>query len=76
MNLKSFGQSFLAFFMAAAAHLDVVAGVLAVVVLLFQVKVMYYRGRREELAFNKEKDGGAVVAVKQESGFKWPWSKG
>ena len=36
------------------AHLDVIASIVALVVLLFQFKVVYYRGKLERLKYNKE----------------------
>ena len=54
MEFKSFNQSIVAFFMAALAHLDVAASILALVVLLFQLKVVYYNSKIKKMEYEKE----------------------
>lgn len=57
-SLRPITQAIIAFFMGVFAHLDVCAAVLALVVLLLQLKVLYYKGRREKAAYEKECRGG------------------
>jgi len=54
-SLSSFTQFCLAGIMGLLAHLDVVASVVALLVLLFQFKVVYYNGKLKKIEYNKEK---------------------
>ena len=56
-SLKPMTQIIVAFAMGVFAHLDVCASVIAVLVLLFQLKVSYYKGKREKVAYDKECQG-------------------
>jgi len=53
-SLSPFPQSVVAFFLALISHFDVVASVLAVIVLLFQLKASFYKSKREKSAFDRE----------------------
>ena len=47
-------QAIIAFCMGLFAHLDVIASVIAMVVLLFQLKVVYYNGKLKKIEYDKE----------------------
>ncbi|MCG8642738.1 MAG: hypothetical protein MI862_23630 [Desulfobacterales bacterium] len=55
--LKPFQQICIACIMSVLAHLDVIASIVAVLVLLFQLKVSFYKGKREKAAYDKECKG-------------------
>ena len=52
--LRPFTHICIAFFMSVIAHLDKIASIVALLVLLFQLKVSFYKGRREKAAYDKE----------------------
>ena len=55
--LRPFTQICLAFLMSVLAHLDIIASIVALLVLLFQLKVSFYKGKREKIAYDKECKG-------------------
>ena len=60
--LKPMTQTILAVLMAVISHLGLITSIVALFVLLFQLKVLYYKSKREKIAYDKEctgvKNGG------------------
>ena len=55
--LKPLTHICIAFFMSVIAHLDIIASIVALLVLLFQLRVSFYKGKREKIAYDKECKG-------------------
>lgn len=54
-SMSPLGNSILAIFMGVFAHLDTITTVIALLVVLLQLRAVVYKGMREKLAYELEK---------------------
>ncbi len=57
-SLRPLTQMLITCFMGCIAHLGMITSVVALVVLLFQFKVVYYNGKLKQIEYDKERKEG------------------